>query len=188
MRINFNTFVSTYVAVILFISIAACSPNSSATTGNSPPAKVVREDGRSKKALDCRDPNEYKFVVVENLDRRTDSDPTTPKDLHIIVGNAVSKIELPKADSEVKNFLLKSAEKTESGFEVKVDWGGDLDHYEVQFSFMCKENNFYLYEVRNDNFSTTNPKSGNLLDKKESRVNKIEPNVPIEKFVMTDYL
>jgi len=43
-------------------------------------------------------------------------------------------------------------------------------------------------EVRKESFSTTNPDSGNFLDKKESKVTRIEPNLPIEKFVMTDYL
>jgi hypothetical protein len=71
---------------------------------------------------------------------------------------------------------------------MRVDWGGGLYRYEIQFNFRCKENNFYLYEVKKKSFSTTSPDSGNFLDKKESKVTKIEPNQPIEKFVMTDYL
>jgi hypothetical protein len=71
---------------------------------------------------------------------------------------------------------------------MRVDWGGGVYHYEIQFNFRCKKNNFYLYEVTKKSFSTTNPDSGNFLDKKESKVTTIEPNLPIEKFVMTDYL
>jgi hypothetical protein len=78
--------------------------------------------------------------------------------------------------------------KSKAGFNIKVDWGGGLHHYEIQFNFRCKENNFYLYQVKKVSFSTTNPDSGNFLDKKESKVTKIGPNLPIEKFVMTDYL
>lgn len=48
--------------------------------------------------------------------------------------------------------------------------------------------NFYLYEVRKVSFSTTKPDSGDFWDKEESKVTKIEPNLQIEKFVMTDYL
>jgi hypothetical protein len=55
-------------------------------------------------------------------------------------------------------------------------------------SILGAKNNFYLYEVTKKSFSTTNPDSGNFLDKKESKVTTIEPNLPIEKFVMTDYL
>lgn len=51
-----------------------------------------------------------------------------------------------------------------------------------------RESKFYLYEVRKENFSTTDPDSGNFLDKKETKVTRIEPNPPVEKFVMIDYL
>ena len=53
---------------------------------------------------------------------------------------------------------------------------------------VSQRHSFYLYEVRKETLSTTNPDSGNFLDKKESKVIKIEPNLPVEKFVMTDYL
>jgi hypothetical protein len=108
--------------------------------------------------------------------------------LNIVVGDdIVSKIELPK-ESEVKNFSLNSTEKTKAGFEMKVDWGGGVYHYEIQFNFRCKKNHFYLYEVKRESFATTDLDSGNFLDKKTSRVTRIEPNLPIEKFVMIDYL
>lgn len=142
-------------------------------------------DEKTARALDCRSTNEYSFVVVQNPNRKNDSDPLI---LNIVVGDdVVSKIELPK-ESEVKNFSLNSLEKTKAGFEMRVDWGGGVYHYEIQFNFRCKENKFYLYEVTKKSFSTTNPDSGNFLDKKKSKVTKIEPNLPIEKFVMTDYL
>lgn len=137
---------------------------------------------------DCRNPNEYRFVVVENPSRKNDSEPVIPKDLHIGVGDEViSKIELPK-ESEVKNFSLNSIEKTKAGFEIKVDWGGGLFHYEILFNFRCKKDRFYLYRVKKVSFSTTNPDSGKFLDKKKSKVTKIEPNLPLEKFVMINYL
>jgi hypothetical protein len=185
-----HKFLGTCFAVMLFLLLAACSANNTATltaVQNSPVTKAV--DEKTARTLDCRNANEYSFVVVENPNRKNDSDPLIPKDLNIVVGDdVISKIELPKADSEVKNFSLNSIEKTKAGFEMRVDWGGGLYHYEIQFNFRCKENNFYLDKVKKESFSTTNPDSGNYLDKKESKVTKIEPNLPIEKFVMTDYL
>lgn len=182
------TFVGAHFAVIVFLLTAACSPNNSARTAtlqNASPQKAV--DEKTARTLDCRNANEYRFDVVQNPNRRIDPDAVIPKDLNIVVGDQViSKIELPK-ESEAKNFSLNSAEKTETGFELKVDWGSGVDHSEIQFNFRCKENSFYLYEVTKDSFSTTNPGSGNFLDKKESKVTKIEPNLPIEKFVMIDY-
>jgi len=172
-----------FVGVMLFLLIAACSANNSATIATFQNASVTAG------AFDCHKANEYRFVVVGNPKRKRDSDPVIPEDLNIVVGDEViSKIELPRGDSEVKNFSLNSVEKTKAGFEVKTDWGGNLYHYEVRFNFRCKENRFFLYKVNKVSFSTTNPDSGKFWDKKESKLIKIEPNLPIEKFVMTDYL
>ena len=119
--------------------------------------------------VDCR---KYRFDVVE-------------KDLNILVGDEViSKIKLPK-ESEVKNFSLDSVEKTKLGFRIKTDWGASLYHYEVQFDFRCKANSFYLYRVKHVSLLTTNPDRG-FWDKTKTKISK--PNLPIEKFVMTDYL
>jgi hypothetical protein len=187
MLMKSQTFVGACFAVMLFLVTVACSANKSGTTlQNSSVTKIV--DEKTARTLDCRNANEYRLVVVENPNRKKDSDPVIPKDLNIVVGDEViSKIELPK-ESEAKNFSLNAVEKTETGFETKVDWGDGLYHYEIHFNFRCKENNFYLYEVKKISFSTTDPRSGHFLDKKESKVTKIEPNLPIEKFVMTDYL
>jgi hypothetical protein len=177
-------------AVMSSLLIAACSANDTATTAavqNAPVTKVV--DEKTARTLDCRNAIGYSFVVVENPNRKNDSDPLIPKDLNIVVGDEViSRIELPKVDSEVKNFSLNSVERIETGFEMKVEWGGGLYHYEIQFDFRCKGNNFYLYRVKKESFSTTNPDSGNYLDKRETKETKIEPNLPIEKFAMKDYL
>jgi len=151
--------------------------------------KTIIPNTKSSRTLDCDNPNEYSFVVIENPNRKNGAEPLMPKDLNIVIGEqAVAKIELPIPDSEAKNFSLNSVEKTKAGFEIKVDWGGGLYHYEIQFNFRCKENDFYLYKVKNENFSTTNSDSGNYWDKKETKETKIEPNLPIEKFVMLDYL
>jgi hypothetical protein len=183
-----HKFVGPYVTVILFLLTTACSANDAATAfQNSSVTKGLNE--KAARTFDCRNENEYKFVVVENPSRQKDSDPGIPKDLNIVVGeDVISKIELPKVDSEAKNFSFNSAEKNKAGFEIKVDWGDGKDHYEIQFNFRCEANDFYLYEVTKFSLSTTNPDSGNFLDKRESKVTKIEPNLSIKEFVMTDYL
>lgn len=126
--------------------------------------------------------------MVDNPKRKKDSDVVIPRDLNIVLGDKVlSKIELPK-EREAKNFSLNSVKKNNTGFELKVDWGGGHYHYAIQFKFKCKGTGFYLYEVTKESFSTSNPESGNFLDKKETEVNEIEPNLAIEKFSMIDYL
>lgn len=118
---------------------------------------------------DCR---KYRFDVDE-------------KDLNILAGDeVVAKIKLPK-EGEVKNFSLDSVGKTRLGFRIKTDWGGSLYHYEVQFDFRCKANSFYLYRVKKVSLLTTHPDKG-FWDKQTIKVTK--PNLPIKRFVMTDYL
>lgn len=152
---------------------------------NAAVAKAVNKESNEK--LDCNNPSEYSFVVVENPNRVNEGDPVIPKDLNIVIGKEIiAKIKLPNA--EAKNFRLNSVEKDKVGFEIKVDWGGGNYHYEIQYNFRCKEKNFYLYKVKKESYSTKNPDSGNFLDEKETKITEIKPNLPIEKFVMTDYL
>jgi hypothetical protein len=162
-------FTTGYLVALL---IAVCSANSATTA----------------RTIDCRNANDYRFVMVESPNRKEDSDSVVPLDLNIVVGDKViSKIELPK-ESQVKNFSLNSTEKTAAGFEIHVDWGGGLYHYQIQFSFRCKANRFYLFRVKKDSFATRHPDGGKFLDQKKSKVTKIDPNLPIEKFVMSNYL
>ena len=148
--------IGAYFSVMSFLLIAACSANNSATMVTFQNASVA--NAKTAGTFDCRKANEYRFDVVQNPIRKKDSDPVIPKDLNIVVGDEViSTIELPK-ESEVKNFSLGSIKKDKAGFEIKVDWGGGVFHYEVQFNFRCKKNNFYLYRVTKVSLSTTNPR------------------------------
>jgi len=49
--------------------IVACSANNAATVTTS--------------GFDCRNPNEYRFVEVENPSRKKDSEPVIPRDVPI---------------------------------------------------------------------------------------------------------
>lgn len=188
MSMKSHKFVGACVAVMLLGLVAAYSADNPTAMATFQDSSVAKVDVKNARTLDCRRANGYDFVVVQNPKRKKDSDPVIPEDLNIVVGDEIiSKIELPK-ESEAKNFSLNSIQKEKAGFQIKVDWGGALYHYELQFKFRCEGNNFYLYKVRKESFSTTNSDSGNFLDKKETRETKIEPSLPIKKFVMTDYL
>ena len=139
-------------------------------------------------SVDCRKPNEYTIEVVPNPKRKLATDAVIPKDVNIVVGKEViATVQLP-TEADAKNFSLNSAEKTKTGFRIEVDWGSGEDHYEIQFNFRCRANNFYLYEVRQHYFSTTDRNSGNFLDRKQTKVIKIHPNLPAGKVVVKDYL
>jgi hypothetical protein len=170
MLLKSHKFAAGCVAIFL-----ACSASSSTT---------IKKRART---FDCRNQNAYKLVVVANANRMKGSDPTVPEDLNIVVGDdLISKIELPIADAEAKNFSLNSVKKTRIGFEIKADWGGGVYHYQLEFTFRCRANNFYLYKVKKISHSTRNPDSGTFLDRKRIKVTR--PNLPIQEVVMTKYL
>jgi len=188
MSMKSHKFIRVCVLVLLFRLTAPCSANNTAALATFQNSSGAEVDLKTAKTLNCLKANDYSFLVVQNPQRKKDSDPVIPEDLNIVVADEViAKIELPK-ESEARNFSLNSTQKNKTGFQIKVDWGGGLHHYKLQFSFRCEENNFYLYKVRKESFSTTNPDSGNFLDKRETKETKIEPRLPIEKFVMMNYL
>lgn len=160
------------VAVILFV--LTCTANNSVMM--------------AARTVDCRKPNEYTIAVVPNPNRKLATDAVIPKDVNIVVGDEViATVQLP-TEADAKDFSLNSAEKTKTGFKIEVDWGSGEDNYEIQFNFWCRVNNFYLYEVRQHYLSTTDRNSGNFLDKKQTKVIKIRPNLPTGKVVVKDYL
>jgi hypothetical protein len=179
----------------LSLFIAACSATNSATLTNFQNQNVpinnentvtTISNTKISQTLDCGNPNEYSFVVVENPNRKSAAEPLMPKDLHITVGDkVVAKIELPIPDSEAKNLSLNSVEKTKEGFMMDVDWGGWEYHYYLKYYFQCKSGNFFLYRIKKESIEGKDPGDLKNWIKKET---KIEPNLPIEKFVMTDYL
>jgi hypothetical protein len=203
---NFYTLVGICFFASPVFLIGACSTsNSSAQTTNQNVAvpSIVRVDrlkpdlnGRVYKSkttvlnnellrnLDCNNPGGYDLVAVKN---HYEDEGIPSLDLNIVVvGEPVVKIELPTG-FETKNFSLSSAKKNRDGFQMNTNWGGGLYHYEIKFSFRCQRSNFYLYKVQKDSFSTTNSDNG-YWDKKKTEEAKIEPNLPIEKFIISDYL
>jgi hypothetical protein len=192
--------------VASFAFIVGCSVNDSAKTMNlhnentsvsnqtpdvpnknsqvSPPSAV---EYRTSKELDCNDPKGYRLEMVDNPSR---ADPEhegdfIPKDVNIIVDNSiVGKIEVPTG-WVVKNFSLNSMDKTRDGFVIGADWGGWQNHYELKYYFVCKDRNFFFYALKVNRINGKDPGDLSNWEKKEI---KIEPNIPIEKFSILDYL
>jgi hypothetical protein len=79
----------------LFLFMAVCSANE--TASNMTVQAVTVSQGANQKTtriLDCRNASQYKFVVVQNPDRKKDSDPVIPEDLNIVVGaEVISTVE-----------------------------------------------------------------------------------------------
>ena len=164
-------------AVTLFLLIVAFQ--------NASAARVV--DEKTSRVFHCRNLDDYKLVVVPNPNRKKDYESRIPEDLNIVVGDEViSRLALLRGDTDAKNLSPNSIEKTKVGFEIKVDWGSGVDHYEIEYDFRCRKNGFYLYKVKKVTFWTSNRDSGTFLDRKKVKITK--PNLPLEKVVMTAYL
>jgi hypothetical protein len=104
------------------------------------------------------------------------------KIVNIKEGDTITKtINLPN-QSEVNGFSLNWAKETKEGFEISIEYGSRL-YYQKDFGFICKQNNFYLSEVKIATFDKHNPESS---WKERSRI--IKPELPLEKFLITDFL
>ncbi|GEM_PF-1514080 len=191
-----KAMISCFAVWLLFIA-AGCSATNSAKMmsfqienaavhkqNSNIPNKNVPTNNENSKTLDCTNPNGYSLVVVEDPSRNIEETVTTPKLLNIVVGDEVmTTVKIPTV-SDANGFSLTWAKKTKEGFEISVEYGSRY-HYQKQFNFICKEGNFYLYAVKVESFDKNDPESMDKPDEKEVQIN---PNLPIEKFSLFDYL
>lgn len=127
----------------------------------------------SSQTLRCGDPNTYNIDVVRDQIREAD-------DVNIVQGGRVLRsIKLP--GQEVGGFSLNRTRKTKAGFEFSIEYGTRIYYYK-RFIFVCRRNKFYLSKVIVESFDKHNPEK---FYKKVSRVN---PNLPLEKFEVTDFM
>ena len=180
------------VTVWLLSVAAGCSVNNAAKTANiqnrntavpSIVSKAPDKNGDSK-TVDCDDPNGFRLVVVKDPERASQNLGTTPRILNVVAGDEIKVAIKVPTDSDAQGFSLVSTEKTKEGFEITIEYGSRI-YYRKQFNFICKEGNFYLYQVKVENFDKHDPENMAKWDRKEQ---KIKPNLPIEKFSIFEYL
>jgi hypothetical protein len=172
-----------FVILLIFIALGCADLNSSKMTSfhnqNIPPVNA-----ENSKTFDCNNPDGYSLVVVKDTSRDARHSGTLPRNLNIVGGDKIrTTIKIP-TDTDAMGFSLRSAEKTREGFEITIDYGSRY-YYRKQFNFICKENNFYLYKVKVESFDKHDSESMNNWRKEEI---EIKPNLPVEKFLMTDYM
>jgi hypothetical protein len=154
-----------------------------------PPVKNINLNtmvykNETSKPLNCNDPNGYSLVVITDPERASQNLGTVPQILNVVSGDKIRvAIKIP-TDSDAQNFVLNSTEKTKEGFEITIEYGTRY-YYKKQFNFVCKEGDFYLYKMKVESFDKFDPVSRKKWDRKEV---KVEPNLPIEKFSIFDYL
>lgn len=182
-----NKFMS--VPVLFLFLIVGCSTDSSPIMTKSndekPPISANNSsaaeqshvdrpniDDQGSKILDCDDPNGYS--VEEGTDPGTNS-------VKIVRGGTVlHTIKLPTG-VELNGFGFNWAKKTKEGFEIAIEYGSRI-YYGKRFIFICKHHKFYLSKISVDSFDRRNP------EKWSKKVIRVQPNLPLEKFSITDFM
>lgn len=124
--------------------------------------------------------NNYKVLQLCNLDSEGYQNKSTSRIDLTKSNKAVCSISLPIPDEEVKNFSVTKIVETTNGFEVAVNWGGGNNIYDVDFSFVFRDSQFYLDEIKTGKYGT---------DTEVTRITKkINPPIPINKVKIIDYI
>jgi hypothetical protein len=134
--------------------------------------KPVAVADATSKTIDCSDPNRYSVVEVR--------DPEANYANITRGGKVLQSIRLPTG-MERNGFGFNWAKKTKEGFEISVEYGSRF-YYGKRFNFICKRGAFYLSKVIVDSFDKNNP------EKWHKRVIRVRPNLPLEKFSITDFM
>jgi len=149
---------------------AASANNSVAVVESHVERPTVNDEGST--SFDCADPKGYS--VVEDGDAEANY-------VHIVQGDKVLKtIRLPTG-LERNGFGFNWAKKTKEGFEISVEYGSRI-YYGKRFNFICKQHKFYLSKVIVDSFDKNKPEIWN------TKVIRVKPNLPLEKFSITDFM
>jgi hypothetical protein len=182
-----NKFMSVFV---LFLSLfVGCATDSSPITtksqnekppvsANNPSAvgqsQVERPsvDNKSSKTLDCDDPKGYS--VEEG------TEPGAHPVNIVRDGRVLHTIKLPSGEG-LNGFAFDGVKKTNQGFEISIEYGSVI-YYHKAFVFICRRHKFYLSKIRVDSFNKHNP------EKWSKKVIRVRPNVPLEKFSITDFM
>ena len=151
------------VFVLLLCLIVGCS------TSN-PPIKTQPDVKRSHKNL--------KPSVCANYDVEEAPDINSVR--VVSRGHVVHTIKL-LTDRERNGFAFDGVKKTQAGFELAIEYGSRI-FYRKNFIFICRRGQFYLSRIGVDSFDRQNP------DKWSKKVIKVQPNVPLEKFSITDFM
>jgi len=129
------------------------------------------DDDRSK-TLDCDDPKGY--------DVEEGTEPGTNSVKIVRAGTVLRTIKL-LTDMESNGFGFNWVKKTKEGFEIAIEYGSRI-YYGKRFIFICRHHEFYLSKIRVESFDRQNP------EKWSRKVIKVQPNLPLEKFSVTDFM
>jgi hypothetical protein len=160
------------ITVLVLPLIVGFSSGNSQQVGAVHNGKPNAVSEKASKSVDCADPNEYS--VEEGI-----KPGTHPVNI-VREGRVLHTIELPTG-VDVNGFGFDGVKKTSQGFEISIEYGSVI-YYHKAFVFTCRQHKFYLSKIKVDSFNKHNP------EKWSKKVIRVRPNVPLEKFFITDYM
>ena len=160
------------ITVLVLPLIVGFSSGNSQQIGAVHNGKPNAVTDKASKPVDCADPKGYS--VEEG------TKPGTHPVNIVREGRVLHTIELPTG-VDVNGFGFDGVKKTKEGFEISSEYGSVI-YYHKAFVFICRQHKFYLSKIKVDSFNKHNP------EKWSKKVIRVRPNVPLEKFFITDYM
>ena len=160
------------ITVLVLPLIAGFSSANSQQIGAVHNGKPNAVTDKASNPVDCANPNGYS---VEEA-----TEPGTHSVNIVRDGRVLHTIKL-LTDVERNGFAFDGVKKTSQGFEISIEYGSVI-YYHKAFVFICRQHKFYLSKIKVDSFNKHNP------DKWSKKVIRVRPNVPLEKFFITDFM
>jgi hypothetical protein len=155
------------VFVLLLLLMMGCSTNS-------PPTRA--ETHNEKPPVSA---NHAPTSVCDNYGVEEDTDTNSVK---VESGGQVLHSIKLLTDKERNGFAFDGVKKNKEGFELAIEYGSRM-FYHKNFIFVCKDDKFNLSKIEVDSFDRQDPDKSS-----KNEVIKVQPNVPIEKFSITDFM
>jgi len=130
--------------LVLSFILGAPTWNSHRLAAVQNPKTVITD---SSPSFDCAAPNAYSVAEVWKQEARY---------VDIKQGDKVLGSIRIFTGVERNGFALDEAKKTQTGFEISVEYGSVIYYHKV-FVFICRQHKFYLSKIKVDSFNKHNP-------------------------------
>jgi len=160
------------IAILVLSLVVGFSTGASQKPERVHNGRLTAVTDKTSKPVDCAAPNGY------SLEEGTEAENNS---VNIVSGGTVLHTIKLLTGAERNGFAFDGVKKTKEGFELAIEYGSVI-FYSKRFIFRCRQHRFYLSKIRVDSFNRHNPEKWN------SKVITVKPNVPLEKFSITDFM
>jgi len=166
---------------LIVTNVTGCSAsNFAVVTAAEPvlsPSRVAIPTPQTSAKVICGK-TQYDLLQVESVERQA-SDVKLVRDDSTVV----KVIQMPN-QSEYQGFAIDWVKPSKNGFQISIEWGTRIFHH-IDFDFDCKKTGFYLSTITHETFDKHYPENEKLY---KTRIKKIIPLLPIEKFAVRNFM